>query len=470
MRPSIYKKKILIVDDDPTSLKILESILPGENYKILKANSGDEALESAFREPPDLILLDVLMPGIDGYEVTRRIKRDDRTKDIPVIIITSLDKSEAMLSGFEEGAEELLNKPVHSTELLARVNSMIRLKEYRDQLNIRTLSSKNFGIKSTPQEADCVSEENRPQILVVEDNKVDAQIVENALEGESYQLEIVDNGHDALSLINQKKFDLILLDIILPDMNGFEICRRLKKENKDIQVVIVTCLDDLESKIRGVELGAEDFLVKPLIGRELKARVRVLLEKKEHLDSLHSHYKRALDNAMLDWLTGLYNHGYFQQFLKYELKRSLEQRFPVSLIMIDVDDFKRYNDTLGHSAGDAILREMGQVIRNIIREVDFAARYGGEEFAVVLPYAGRAEAKIVADRIHHALSSRNYFSDESLRLGNPTVSIGVAVFQEEAITKEDFLKKADQRLYKAKQNGKNQVCIGDSKFPFLMNS
>ncbi len=469
MRPSTYKKRILIVDDDPTSLKILESILPKMRYKILKANNGEEALEYAFREPPDLVLLDIIMPGIDGYEVIRRIKRDDRTKDVPIIIITSLDKSEAMPSGLEEGAEELLNKPVHSSELLARVNSMIRLKEYRDQLSIRTLSSKSFGMMEKPQEIDYLPEENQRKILLVEDNEVDVKIMENALEGESYHLEIAHKGRDALSLVHKKKMDLILLDILLPDMNGFEICRRLKKEDKDIQVVIVTCLDDLESKIKGVELGADDFLVKPIVARELKARVRVLLEKKEHLDNLRSRYNKTLDNAILDWLTGLHNHGYFQQFLGYELKRSLEQGFPVSLIMIDVDDFKRYNDTLGHSAGDAILREMGQVVRNKIREVDFAARYGGEEFAVVLPYAGRAEAKIVADRIHQALTSHEYFNDESIGLGNPTVSIGVAVFQEEAVTKEDLLKKADKLLYQAKQNGKNQVCIGDSKFPFLMN-
>jgi two-component system cell cycle response regulator len=374
MKPDAYKKKILIVDDDPTSLKILESMLPENRYSVIKADNGEEALDSAFNEIPDLILLDIMMPGIDGYEVTRRIKRDERTKDIPIIIITSLDKAEVMVSELEEGAEELLNKPVHSTELLARVNSMIRLKEYRDQLNIRTLSGKSFGIVAKSQGKDRISEEKRPLILLVEDTEVDARIVENALEEEPYQLEVVHKGKDVLPIVNQEKIDLILLDILLPDMSGFEVCRRLKQENKDIQVVIVTCLDDLESKIRGVELGADDFLVKPLVGRELKARVRVLLEKKEHLDNLRSRYKKAMDDAVMDWLTGLHNHGYFQQFLGYELKRSIEQGFPVSLIMIDVDNFKHYNDTLGHSAGDAILREMGQVVRNSIREVDFAAR------------------------------------------------------------------------------------------------
>jgi len=463
MNFSAYKKKILIVDDDPTSLKILESMLPADRYSVIQANNGEEALDSAFDQPPDLILLDIMMPGIDGFEVTRKIKKDKRTKDVPIIIITSLDKSESNVKGLEAGAEELLSKPVHATELLARVSSMLRLKEYRDQLTIRMLSGKSFGVMPKEREEIEIKEEEMPQVLLVEDTEVDAKIVENALEDETFQLTTVKSGKDVFSTVSEKEIDLILLDILLPDMNGFEICRRLKKDHKDIQVVIVTCLDDLESKIKGIELGVDDFLVKPIIGRELKARVNTLLEKKVHLDSLRTHYHEALGKSQLDWLTGLYNHGYFQEFLGYELKRALEQKFPVSLIMIDVDNFKSYNDTLGHSAGDAILREMGQVLRNSIREVDFAARYGGEEFAVVLPYVNRENAIIIAKRIHKAFTSHEFLHDRSIELGNPTVSMGIAVFPEEALNKADLIIQADSMLYRAKQSGKNQCCISEQK-------
>jgi two-component system cell cycle response regulator len=466
MDPKTYKKKILIVDDDPTSLKVLESILSDERYNIIKASNGEKALEAALNQLPDLILLDLMMPGIDGYEVTRKVKKDRRTKDVPIIIITSLEDSECKIRGLEEGAEELLNKPVHSSELKARVSSMLRLKEYRDQLSIRTLSGRNFGVMPRQKEVMQMTEEDLARILLVEDTEVDAAIVESALEGEPYKLQKVDRGKDVFSIIKQERTDLILLDVILPDMDGFEICRRLKREHKEIQVVIVTCLDDLESKIKGVELGADDFLVKPVIGRELKARIKTLLEKKVHMDSLRTHYEEALDRSQVDWLTGLYNHGYFQQFLGYELKRAFDQGFPVSLIMIDVDDFKHYNDTLGHLAGDAILREMGQVVRNSIREVDFAARYGGEEFAVVLPYVHRDNAVIVAKRIHNALTSHEFFHDESIKIGNPTVSMGIAVFPEEASDKAELIIQADSMLYLAKQSGKNQFRIAEPKVVF----
>lgn len=461
-----YKKKILIVDDDPTSLKVLESMLSDERYNIIRARTGEEALEAVYNQLPDLILLDLMMPGLDGYEVTRKMKRDRRTKDVPIIIITSLEDSAYKIKGLEEGAEELLNKPVHSSELRARVSSMLRLKEYRDQLSIRTLSGKTYGVLPRQKEEIRLKEENLPRILLVEDTEVDAVIVESALEGEPYQLQKIVRGKDVFSIIKQKKTDLVLLDVILPDMNGFEICRRLKNEHKEIQVVIVTCLDDLESKIKGVELGADDFLVKPIVGRELKARIKTLLEKKVHMDSLRTHYEEALDRSQVDWLTGLYNHGYFQQFLGYELKRAFDQGFPVSLIMIDVDDFKRYNDTLGHLAGDAILREMGQVVRNSIREVDFAARYGGEEFAVVLPYVHRDNAIVVAKRIHNAITSHEFFHDESIKVGNPTVSMGIAVFPEEASDKAGLITQADSMLYLAKQNGKNQFRISEPKVVF----
>jgi len=459
MNQSVYKRKILIVDDDPTSLKILESMLPSEKYEIIIATNGKEALQAAFDQFPDLVLLDIMMPDMDGFDVTRTIKRDPRTKDTPVILVTALDDPENKITGLEAGAEELLNKPIHSTELLARVNSMLRLKQYRDQLSIRTMTGVSYSNIPKLQEDVYKPKEEIPLILLVEDNELDARVVENAMKDQPYRLEVVTRGEDVFNRLRHDNVDLILLDIILPDLDGFEICRRLKENHRDIQVVIVTCLDDLDSKIKGVEFGADDYLVKPIVGRELKARIRVLLEKKGHLDSLRSHYEAALDSAILDWLTGLYNHGYFQQFLDYELKRALHQGFPVGLIMIDVDDFKIYNDTLGHSAGDAILRELGQVVRNIIREVDLAARYGGEEFAVVLPYTNGENAKIVAKRIHGAITSHDFFHDESIELHNPTVSMGISVFPEEASTKKELIEKADKMLYKAKQQGKNQFCI-----------
>jgi len=150
-------------------------------------------------------------------------------------------------------------------------------------------------------------------------------------------------------------------------------------------VLLITCLDDLEGKIKGMELGADDYLVKPIDGRELGARIKALLAKKSYLDQLHAHYEHAVSSAISDGLTGLYNQTYLKQFLALELKRSSRQRYPTSLLMLDLDNFKQLNDRFGHPTGDAVLRQIAGLIRTSIREVDLAARYGGEEFAVVLP-------------------------------------------------------------------------------------
>jgi len=455
--PVAYKHRILIVDDDPTSLKILESFLPREIYQVARARNGEEALELVFDSPPDLVLLDIMMPGLDGLEVTKMIKRDPRTSNIPIILVTSLEEGGKKVQGLEAGAEELLHKPVRPAELMARVKSMLRLKEYRDQLSIRNQTERAFHFMPGPGKEPLSSKISEPCILLVEDSDVDARVIENALEPEPFRLVKLTRGKDVLRRVHRNNIDLVLLDILLPDMDGFDICRRLKAEHRDVQVVIVTCLDDLDSKIKGVELGADDFLVKPVVARELRARIKVLLEKKRHLDSLRTHYEWALDSASMDWLTGLYNHGFFQQFLDHELPRSRQQGWPVGLIMMDVDDFKRYNDALGHSAGDAILREMGRVVRNVIRELDVAARYGGEEFAVVLPYANREAAVSVAGRIHRAIGSHDFFHDDSIGLQGPTVSMGIAVFPHEAAGKDELIERADRMLYRAKQEGKNRV-------------
>jgi two-component system cell cycle response regulator len=275
------------------------------------------------------------------------------------------------------------------------------------------------------------------------------------------ELEIAKTGSEAISRIRSDKIDLILLDILLPDMTGFEICQRLKEMDKnfDAPIIIITCLHDLESRITGLELGVDDFLVKPINRQELAVRIRALLEKKQQLNKLRTHYETALNSAIYDWLSGVYNHGYFKRFLDLEIKRSLRQSYPVSLIMIDIDDFKGYNDSLGHAEGDKILKELAQVLKNATREVDLVSRYGGDEFAVILPYADKQGGAKVARRIEQAIRAHDFLPGRSEQLKRLTCSIGVAAFPSDASTGEELIQNADAMLYTAKQRGKNQVYV-----------
>ena len=458
---SSFKKKILIADDSPVTLASLTKMLSSDHYHTIQATDGEQALSKAFSEFPDLILLDIMMPGINGFEATRKLKEDSRTNNVPIILVTALDDPDNKHAGLEAGAEEYLAKPVRPQELLARVRSMIALKQYRDQLSIRDHSQRSLIIKGDEEENSEEAEQKLPVVLLVEDSEGDARLVRHVLEEFPLRLERVSRGKDAVQIAQSGEADLILLDILLPDMSGFEVCQQIKYSNKgqDIPIVVLTCLDDMESKLKCIELRTDDYLVKPIVTRELQARVRILLEKKRQLDKLRSHYKAAMDSAVIDWLTGLYNHGYFIKFLDLEIKKSLRQKYPISLIMLDIDNFKTYNDSYGHSAGNIILQELAKILNKSVREVDLVARYGGDEFAVVLPYADIQGAYHVAKRIDQAIRTHRFSKIATDREPQMTVSMGLSWYPKDAVHVDELIHSADLRLYGAKQKGKNQISV-----------
>jgi two-component system cell cycle response regulator len=454
------KHRILIVDDEPLNVKLLAAKLSAEKYETIQAYSGEEALGKITADSPDLILLDVMMPDMDGYEVTRRLKNDPTSRDIPVILVTALDGTDNKIKGLEAGADEFLNKPVRTPELLARVKSLLRLKEYQDQLKMRSHSGKLFTAPMGEQRP-IQKTIDLPSILLVEDDQKDAKLIQSYLHGEPYQIKLVKDGEETISCVQQEKIDLIVLDILLPGMDGFEVCRRLKREEqtRNIQIVAITSLRDLESKIKGFELGVDDYLVKPINRHELGVRVKALIKKKAYLDSLHANYEIAVHSAITDKLTGLYNQAYFKHFLDFEIKRSLRQKTPVTLFMLDIDDFKQYNDNLGHLAGDGILMELAELIRANVRDTDLAARYGGEEFAVVLSNTNIDDALMSAERIRQIIHGHTFSHIKSLPSKKLSISVGVAVYPSDAGSLEELIQKADSALYKAKKEGKNRVCL-----------
>lgn len=454
-----YKKKVLIADDSPVALASLEKILSTGLFQTIQATNGREALDRAVCELPDLILLDVMMPEMNGFEVARTLKEDTRTHSIPIIMVTALNDPENELAGREAGAEEYLSKPVRPQELIARANSLIALRQYRDQLAIRNHSQWSFIVDKHSDDSGPEPEKELPLVLLVEDNESDAELVRHFLKDLPIRLERLSNGEEAVELCQTGGVNLMLLDILLPGLNGFEVCRKVKgsEKGKDLPIVVITCLEDMESRLKCIELQSDDFLVKPIVGRELQARVKILLEKKNQLDKLRSHYEEALNSAVVDWLTGLYNHGYFKKYLDLEIKKSLRQRYPLTLIMIDIDNFKAVNDAYGHPTGDVILQELAQVVRKAVREVDLVARYGGDEFAVVLPYSDGQGALRVARRIDEAIKTHGFSPLASAEKTTLTVSMGVAGYPQDAVHVDELIHSADQKLYTAKTKGKNQI-------------
>jgi len=464
--PSHYKARVMIVDDIPGNVGLLAAYLPEEQYEVVRAYGGKEALEKVGVSRPDLILLDVIMPEVDGYEVARRLKNDPKTTNIPIIMITALNGAEEKARGLKAGADEFLTKPVNRDEILTRVRSMLRLRQFREQLSIRTASIRDLS--ATAPAANQSDKRAWPQrVLLVGNVQQDITMLQKCLGDTSYELSVVRTGEEAISVARYERVDLVLLDAVLPGIDGYEVCRRLRDEKaaRSIQIAILTSVDDFESKEKAVEAGADDYLARPIDGREVRLKVKSLLRRGASFESLRLNYEKAVNNAITDGLTGLYNHAYFKSFLVLELKKSLRHGYPVALIMLDIDDFKKYNDRMGHLTGDIILRELGPLITKNVRETDLAARYGGEEFAVILPYAGNREAYDTAERIRRQISCHTFIQEASSLAGRITVSLGIASYPSDADTVRDLIYRADLMLLKAKRDGKNRICVFEPDNP-----
>ncbi len=282
-------KRILVVDDNPLNVKLFSSKLEREGYEAIPAYDGREALAKVLEKKTDIVLLDLMMPVMDGFEVLEKLKSNPQTKNIPVIIITALNEAEERLSQLEAKADELLAKPVSTAELLMRVKSMLHLREIKDRLDER----KN-QLSSVPaleyKKQESLDSDREPLILLVEDEDKDAKLIATYLSDTPYELKRARNGEDAFSMLEKEKADIILLDILLPDIDGFEICRRLKssEETKGIQIIAVTNVSDLEDMERSMELGMDEYLIKPVNKQELRIRIKACLSRKQYIEQIES--------------------------------------------------------------------------------------------------------------------------------------------------------------------------------------
>ncbi len=308
----------------------------------------------------------------------------------------------------------------------------------------------------------------RHTILVVDDVPVNIQLLTTYLTSEGYDIISAKDGVEAIELVQRHFPDLILLDVMMPKMNGFEVCQVIKsdKDTMFIPVIMVTALNELEDKIKGMNAGADDFISKPFNKLELMVRVRSLLRIKllndalnEKVQELQKAKEELRQLAITDGLTGLYNYRYFKDHLSQELHRAKRHKLGVSVVMMDIDHFKHYNDTNGHPAGDAVLKQISKLLKDNIRNIDLAARYGGEEFVLVLPESNKAAAKIVAEKIRRLVEEHKFEFEENQPNRKITISAGVATYPDDGQDFDSLVNSADQRLYRAKQSGRNAIFV-----------
>ncbi len=452
--------RVLIVDDTQPNLLLLERQLSDEFFDVLTARSGAQALEIAARERPDIILLDVMMPGMDGFEVCRRLKADRALMHIPVVMVTALDQPAARVQALDAGADDFLIKPVRDIELFARVRSLIRLKLLFDELHARELTDDMIGLNADDALGDAT-----PIVAVVDDGSLPIAEVITHLQR---QVSIVTLAPEqARNRLEKMPCDLVILGLESGRVDGFRLVAQLRshRDLRSVPVLAVIDREDPQPLVRGFELGISDCLKYPTDSFEITTRVRALLRRKRLSDRLRANVHLSMRLAMTDAVTGVYNRHYMTNHLDTLVKRARAEARQLSLLMIDIDHFKRMNDLHGHAVGDAVLRAVAQRIACNIRGVDMCARYGGEEFVVTMPDTDATHAREVAERIRAVIAETGF--DVAGQPSEPlTVSIGVAGYDGRTAERDDYniiLARADAALYEAKRGGRNRIIVDDQR-------
>jgi two-component system, cell cycle response regulator len=454
--------RVLVVDDVDVNVRLLEAKLSSEYFTVVTASSGEEALRMARSEHPDIILLDVMMPEMDGFEVCRRLKADPATDGIPVVMVTALSEVADRVRGLQSGADDFLTKPVNDVALFARVRSLVRLKRMTEEWRLR---EEVYGRFDTVIDDGRRKEDMSPANVVLwEETDFAADRVTEMLQPAAQVLR--PKSAEQLREMADASVDLVILSLS-GEQDALRLVAQLRgsETSRLVPILLIADGEDLPRLAKGLDLGANDYIVRPVDRNELSARARTQVRRKRLQDRLQDNYQRSLALALTDSLTGLYNRRYLLAHLDGLMVRASEGAQGPAMLMLDLDFFKRVNDAHGHAAGDAVLREVAGRIARHVRNFDLVARYGGEEFVVVMPETQLAVAAMVAERLRNVVASKPIALGDGLAEISVTISVGIAVTREGGDNATHMLQRADKALYEAKGRGRN--CVAGSMAEIL---
>jgi two-component system cell cycle response regulator len=449
--------RVLVVDDIPANVKLLEARLTAEYFDVITAMNGTEALAICERSECDLVLLDVMMPDMDGFEVCKRLKSNSKTHHIPVVMVTALDQPSDKVRGLEAGADDFLTKPMPELALIARVRSLARLKMVTDELRMRALTSRDIGIESPEREA--LADTGRGgRVLIVDDRKSSYERITDMLRKE-HHVEVDSDPNHALFHAADGNYDLVIVSLGLENFDALRLCSQIRslERTRNVPILALTEPDNNARMVRGLEIGVNDFLMRPIDKNELLARTRTQVRKRRYTERLRDNVQLSIEMAITDGLTGLFNRRYMESHLATLVEQAATRNKPLATLVIDIDYFKAINDTHGHDAGDDVLRDFALRIKRSIRGIDLACRYGGEEFVLVMPETDMAVAAMVAERLRRRIASEPFPIQQGSQAIPVTISIGIAALRGKDDNAAGLLKRADQALYRAKRDGRNRV-------------
>ncbi|MBW9087985.1 PleD family two-component system response regulator [Rhizobium wenxiniae] len=448
--------RILVVDDIPANVKLLEARLLAEYFDVLTADDGYKALAICENTHLDLILLDIMMPGIDGFEVCERLKANPKTAHIPVVMVTALDQPSDRVRGLKAGADDFLTKPVNDVQLISRVRSLVRLKALSDELRIRADTAHSLVMEDMLKGVD--GRDDIGQVLLVDGRASSQERIVRALKPVC-NIVAMSDPQAAIFEAAENNFDLVIVNANFDDYDPLRLCSQLRslERTRFLPILLAAEVGAEDMIVRALDLGVNDYIVRPIDPNELLARTLTQIKRKRYNDRLRMSVKHTIELAVTDALTGLNNRRYLDNHLKVLFTRAAVRSRPLSICLMDIDRFKQVNDTYGHDAGDEVLREFSTRIRSTVRGADLACRYGGEEFVVVMPDTDAAAAAAVAERLRAIIEKTPFVLKSAGTAISLTASFGLSCSTGDADTPEQLLKQADQALYKAKAEGRNRV-------------
>lgn len=454
------RARILIVDDAQENLHALMNILR-DDYAIIAATNGEKALELARRQPPpDLVLLDVRMPDMDGYEVLATLKTDPTTSLIPVIFVTALAEAADEARGLALGAADYITKPVNPGLIKTRVATQLELARCRRP-------SIEIDIARRTDQAGPAT------LLLVDDVPENIHELIESLKTD-FRIRVASSGAKALEIMQDAEPpELVLLDIVMPEMDGYEVCRRLKATpvGSRTPVIFITVVDSTQEKVKGFELGAADYITKPFDVNEVRARIHAHLElarlrrfledlvaQRTALIRVSEEKYRVLSHR--DPLTGLANRVLFAEMLDHAILHAERRGGEFALLHVDLDGFATINESLGHHLGDRLLHDFGRRLQVLLPEPDSIARTGGDEFNIIIERTGDAPIDLLAQRLIDALAEPFLLNGQNIYAG---ASIGVALYPSDGTHAEALQSNAEAAVHQAKTLGRGTLCFFSSE-------
>ncbi|NLI70143.1 MAG: diguanylate cyclase [Firmicutes bacterium] len=457
---NIAKVNIMLVLNNPVERELIKNILTRRGYKLYEALNHDLAIELVPSVLPGIVIAATGI-GESGDRLLTELKHRSSSSNISFILLTDNNDEEQKIKAISCGADDIISRPLSKAELLFRIDKLVNANSPQQKFSFELddppgRESPRLNGRAVPLE------DRKPVVLVVDDNRLIRKQLKDYVESLGCIVITAADGFTAHEATQNHDLDLILLDIILPDFGGMELLEMVRQQKNLLQlpVIIISGLSDSDSKLKALELGADDYITKPIDFNELQIKMRTVLRKKFYFEEVTQNYHRAVKRSITDSLTDLYNRGYFHEFLEREIKRCRRYHHDLTLIIADIDFFKKYNDRYGHPRGDIVLRNVANILKQNIRSSDLAARYGGEEFAIVLPETDLAGGLTVAEKIRSSVEDYNFTGQQHSQPGGTlTISLGVSSIPatDKHTTLTEFITRADKALYKAKRKGRNLV-------------